>query len=225
MFGLLLIIISYGALLLLLLPPTITGLIAAVVLFSLGMGLMVYKKVHKIAFWKSRQFLLIPVAIFIVTQIKPPFYDLWLYSSKMQAVAALVHMPVEKLVSIGLSILSVLSVYIIYAALQGIIKLLSYTKQENDFVRSLIFCPVAAIITVMQSQTMIGMEAFSMGYPKFWWSVLIVGAVILLLYCLFRRIIPAILVGAGIFMLISTVNINSEGVCLNRWMFSLRAQQ
>lgn len=207
MFQLLSIIISYVSLLLLIMPATGNGIILISVMFVLGLGLMVHKKIYKVAFWKSKQYALIPVAIFVVAFLGLKFYNRRLFSPKLQLIATMLHMPIETLLLIGSLMLSVLSIYFIYAGLQILIKILFDTNHQNNLARSLIFCLIAAVITVILAQVMIGVKVLSMGYLKFMWGTLIVSVAILLLYCLLGRIIPSIFIGAGIFMVISTINV------------------
>lgn len=202
MFHLLLIIVSYGALLLLLMPATGVGMISTAVILVLGIGLIVYRKIHKAAFWNSKRYFLISVAVFVAAYLGLPFYNRWLPSSKMRAIATMLHMPIEVLLLIGSLILSVLSVYFVYAGLQIIVK-----KLSGSFVRNMMSCLIASVITVILAQMMIDTEILSMGYMNFMWGTLIVFVGILFLYCLLGRIIPSVLIGSGIFMVISTINV------------------
>jgi phosphoglycerol transferase MdoB-like AlkP superfamily enzyme len=103
--------------------------------------------------------------------------------------------------------LSVLCVYFLYAVLQTIVKKLSDSNPQKDFEKSIVSCLCISVVTVILAQIMIDTDAISMGYFKFIWGVLIVSVVILFLYCLLGRIIPSIVFGAGVFMVISTINV------------------
>lgn len=207
MFPLILLIISYGSLLVLLMPATGIGIISTAVMLVAGFALIFYKKAYKIAFWKDKQYYIIPVAMFAAAHCGLMFYNRWLPSSKMQAIATMIQMPIETFLLIGAVVLSVLSVYFIYAVLQTIIKKLSDADEKNDFARSILASVIAAVTTVILTQIMIDAEVLSMGYGKFIWAILIVLAVILFLFCVFGKAIPAILLGTGIFMIISTINV------------------
>ncbi len=207
MFQLLLITISYGALLLLLMPTTVAGIISTAIIFVLGLSLMVYKKVHKITFWECKQYILIPFSIFVGASLGLTFYSRCLTSPKTQMIATLLHMSTKTTLLIGSVLLAVLSVYFIYAGLQMIIKKDTATHQKSDLVRMAISCIIAAPTTVALSQFMIDIKVFSMGYLKFCVGALIVLVAILFLYCLLGRIIPSIIIGTGIFMVISTINV------------------
>lgn len=207
MLHLLLIIISYGALLLLLMPATGVGIVSTAVAFAIGVCVIIFSKVYKIAFWKNRSYLLISAALLIAATFGVNFYDRWIPSSKMQGIAAMVHMPVEMLLLFGSLMLSGLSAYVLYAVLQPIANRFSDTDPRKDFAKHIVLCLAASAVTVVLAQVMIGTEVFSMGCANFMWGVLAVAAAILFVYCLLGRVIPAIFLGAGFFMVISTVNV------------------
>lgn len=200
MFELLLLVISYGAMLLLLMPPTGAGVISAAVMFALGVGLMICKKSHRICFWKSKQYYLIPSAALIVMCMAPFFYIRWLPSSKMQAIASIFHMTIEAMLIVGAILLAVLSIYFVYSALQMI-------ASQSAFKRNVICSIIASVVTVILAQIMINVPILSMGCLNFMWGVLIVASVILLLYCLLGKGLLAVSIGTGIFMVISTINV------------------
>ena len=93
------------------------------------------------------------------------------------------------------------------AGMQAILQKISDTVGQNAFVRNLAYCLIAAVVTVILAQIMIVTTVFSMGFLKFMWGVLIVLVAILLLYCFFGKIMPSVLLGSGIFMVISTINV------------------
>ena len=207
MFQLLLMAISYGALLLLLMSTTVVGIILATIIFVLGLGLMIFKKVHKNAFWKCKQYILIPFSIVISASLGLIFYNYQISSPNIQAMATKLHMSVETVLIIASVLLATLSVYFIYFALQMLIKCNSNNQPKFDFIKKAISCLIAAPATVALSQFMIDIKVFSMGFQKFCVGTIIVLVAILLLYCLLGRIIPSIIVGTGIFMIISTINV------------------
>lgn len=206
MFQLLLNIISYGALLLLLMPPTDVGIISTAVVLIIGIGVIIWRKAYRVAPWENKQYYLISIALVIAATLGLSFYNRWLPSSKVQGIAAVLHMPVKMFLLIGSLVLAGLSLYALYAALQAIVKRLSDTDPLNDFSRSIVSCIFASVVTVILAQIMVDTEALSMGYFRFAWGILIVSVAILFMNCLFGRIMPAILVGAGVFMVISTIN-------------------
>ena len=201
------IIISYGAFLALIMPASGEGIVATLAAFVIGNCWMLYKKTHKIQFCKNKQYPLIFAAILIVIYFGWSFYIQWLPSSKMQTIANMLYMSVDKMLLIGTLLLSGLSVYSVYVVLQAIIKNFFDINLKNDLVKIIISCVVASAVTVMLAQVMVDTKVFSMGCFKFAWGVLIVFAAIIFVYCLFGRIVPAILLGSGLFMVISTVNV------------------
>ena len=208
MFQLLFTIVSFGALLLLLMRATIVGILLTAVLFACGVGLIIYRKKHKIVLPNNkRHFLIMIAAVLISSYFGLVFYNRWMPSSKIQAIVVALQLPRETILSISSFVLAALSVFFVYIGLIKIIKLLSNITAKNEFVSSLVYCSITSVVMVMVSQIMINTTAVSMGYEKFMWAVWIVEVVILLLYCVFGKILPSIFVGAGIFMVISTVNV------------------
>ncbi len=206
MFHLFLLIMSYGAFLLSLMPATGEGIIVTAAALIIGIGLIFYKKIHKVTFLKNKQYFLVPFVGLVAAASGFSFYNCWLPSSKIRAIASVINIPVEMILLAGSLILSVMSVYFICVALQIIAKKLSDTNPKNDFKKSLISCIIVSVITVILSQVMAGAGWLSMGYLNFICCVLIVSAVILLIYCLIGRIIPSIISGSVLFMIISTIN-------------------
>lgn len=207
MFQLLLLIISFGSLLLLLMPASVHGIISAAAVFALGAGLIVRNKFYRGFLRINKRYSLILVAVSIVAGLGVFFYNRWLPSSKMQAIATLLHMSIETMLLIGSFVLAVLAFYFTYSILQTIIEAICSSIPQNSFAIGILFSLVASVITVILAQVMIGAEALSMGYLNFMWGVLIVSVVILFLYCLIGRIVPSIAIGTGLFMLISTANV------------------
>lgn len=201
MFQLLSLIISYGALLLLLMPPTGAGIVSATVIFVIGICVMVYKKAHRLTFWKNRRYSLLFAVMLTVLWFGLVFYNRWLPSSKMQAIATILHMSIETMLLMGALMLSTLSIYFVYTGLQII------SHHPNNFGKNILLSIFAAVVTAIIAQVMINTPIFSMGIWRFAWGGLTVSVAILFLYCLFGKIMPAILLGSGTFMVISTVNV------------------
>ncbi len=205
MLPLLLIIISYASLLLLLMPATGIGVITMVGILIVGIGLILYKNVYKMALGKRNY--LIPIAMFISTYLGLVFYNRWIPSSKMEMMATMIHMPTETMLLIGSLLLTVLSVYFIYAVLEITIEKTPNTDEKNNFLKAIISCVIAAVVTVISAQIMIETEVLSMGYVNFIWAILIVLTAILFLLCLLGKAMLSILLGTGIFMIVSTINV------------------
>lgn len=206
MLPLLFIIISYGALLLLLMPPTGVGIIATAVVLMIGIGVIIWRKAYRVVPRKNKQYYLIPVVLILAATMGLCFYNRWLPSSKVQGIASVLHIPVKMFLLIGSLVLAGLSLYVLYAALQAIVKRLPDANPLDDFSSSIVSCILASVVTVILAQVMVDTDVRSMGYFHFVWGILIVSVAILLMNCLFGRIMPAILVGAGAFMVISTIN-------------------
>jgi len=205
MFSLFFLIVSYGTFLLLLMPATTQGIIFTAAAFVIGTILLVLKKPHKSTFQKKSSYFLISILSVIACGLA--FYNRWLPSSKMQAIASICHMSIRGMLVLLTLIFSVLSIYFLYTLLQIIAKKTLEYYPKNYFERGVVFSVVVAIVTVILAQIMIDVAVLSMGYFRFFWGVLVVSVVILLLFCLLGRIIPSVTIGAGIFMLISTINV------------------
>lgn len=61
------IIISYGALLLLLMPPTDVGIIETAVVLMIGIGVIIWRKAYRVVPRKNKQYYLIPVVLVLAT--------------------------------------------------------------------------------------------------------------------------------------------------------------
>lgn len=193
--------------LLLLMPATGAGAIAAAVMLAMGIAWIIHKKVYQRAFWKSRQYFLGLVVIFVAAYLGLVFYDRWLPSRELQVIAASLGMPLETTLLTAAGILGTLSIPFLYTGIQTITQKHFGANQENSFTGSLLSCLLVSVVTVMLAQVMIDVPVLSMGESNFSWGILIVAAVILIFYCLFGKIVPSIFVGAGIFMVISTINV------------------
>ena len=201
MFLLLLLVLSYGSLLILLMPATGIGILSAAIAFVFGLGFMIFKKVHQICFWKHKQYRLFLISALIVPYFGLLFYNRWLPSSKMQAIASIFCISIETFLLIASLALSIASAYFICLVLQ------ITRNMQNSFAKNLICSLFAAVITVIAAQIMINIPAFSMGCLKFLLGVMIVSTAILFTFCLLGRIVASVFLGSGIFMIISTVNI------------------
>lgn len=206
MFNLMLIILSFGALVLVLMPATVIGIISSIMMYILGISLIVYKKFYEVLFWKKKDNLLILATLLIVIINGLIFYNRWIPSSKMGVIASTIYMSVDAMLFVGTLVLSALSFYFTYVMLQITLKKFSTINAKNIIVRNLFFVLLSAVIIVILAQIMIEVTCFSMGFWNFIKGVLIVFVVILLFYCLSGRIISSILFGMGPFMIISTIN-------------------
>ncbi len=206
MFQSLWLVISYGSLLILLIPSTGIGFISAAVMLVLGIAWMAYKKVLRVAFWKHKSYPLLGCTVFLAASIGLSFYKQLSSSGRMHTMASMLHISVMTILLPSCLVLSLLSTYFIYAALQATARTLSGITRQNALAGGLIACALASLITVMLSQVMIETKIISMDVVNLLFGGLIVLAVISFLYCLLGRIVASVAIGSGIFMLISTIN-------------------
>lgn len=199
MFQLLMLIASYGSFLLLLMPPTGPGVLTAAFLFLIGLAVLIRGYNRKVYFEEKLQLRLIPASALTVCCLAPFFYNRWLPSSKMQAIAAIFHLSVESLLLIGAVALSALSFYIVWTWMHRMANL------RNGFTGNILISILAAVVTVCLAQIMLALSVLSMGIPNFLWAVAIVAVLILLLYCLFGKFVLPACIGSGVFMIVSTV--------------------
>lgn len=184
MFQSLWLVISYGSLLILLIPSTGIGFISAAAMLVLGIAWMAYKKVLRVAFWKHKSYPLLGCTVFAAAVAGVAFYKQMFISYKMNVLAAMLHMSVETILLPSCLVLSLLSTYFIYAALQATARKLSGITWQNSLAGGLIACALASLITVMLSQVMIETKIISMDVVNLLFGGLIVLAAISFLYCL-----------------------------------------
>ncbi len=206
MLNLLYIVISYGALLLLLMPATSKGILFCATMFAIGTALISFKKYHKVAFWKRKQYFPISVIVFIVAYLGVSFYDRWLCVYQLEIIAHRFHMTMETMLQIASIVLAAFAFYFIYGILQTVTKTLGDINLKSRWIINVFFIVALSILTVVLSHVMLDVEVMSMGYVNFFWGVLIIVVVILFLLCLTGRVVPSVVVGAGLFMIISTIN-------------------
>lgn len=207
MFYLLFNIVSYVSLLLLLMPVRVRGIITVAVMIVLGIGLIVCRKANYAPAGKKVRYSLIPAAVLIDMQLGLIFYKRWILSSKIRFVAGMLHLSGEVLLGLGTAALAMLALYVTYSMLRLIGEALETVNQKSGFAGNLLCGLMAAVMTVLLAQILIEAGMLSMGWRKFLGGVLIVSAGIALLYGLFGRITPAILLGSGLFLVIATINV------------------
>lgn len=200
-------IISVTSLLLLLMPTSVGGMITTAVVFLLITGLIIYKKPNTPTYETCDPQFFHPVSILISLCLGLLFYDRWSSAAEWIKTTAVLYVSIRILLFVAAAALVALSLKLVRAAIHWLFKKLSEITEKNAFTRELVSCLLAAVVTVVLAQTMIEAAAFSMGFFKFLVGVLIVSVAILLLYCLLTRCIPAIAIGTGLFMVISTINV------------------
>ena len=196
-------LLSYLALFGLMMPSTISGIVQAFLVFVPGLVLILWKKPQRKRKLIDTRHLL--GGAFLAVILGVHFYNIWLPSSRLALVGEMVNIPARVLLLGATVILCTLSVL----TLSGLLRQGARLWAENGkkpAARHLFCILIAAGVTVVLAQITIEASIFSMGIGNFLAGVLVVAAVIALLHCLFGRVRLSILVGTGIFMLISTAN-------------------
>lgn len=78
---------------------------------------------------------------------------------------------------------------------------------KKALIKDLICCCIASVSAVSLAQFMIGVKVLSMGAVNFCMGFLIVFAVILLFYAIFKMVTPSIFICSTVFMVMSTINV------------------
>ncbi len=197
------ILLSYVALFGLMMPTTLSGIVQAFLVFVPGLVLILWKKPQGRRKLIDTSHLLGSAVLAALLGVH--FYNIWLPSSRLALVAGMVNVPKYLLLLAATVTLGLLSVISLSGLLMQAGKLWSESGKK-PLARDLFCCFLASGIAVVLAQIMIETSIFPMGIVKLFAGVLVVSAVIALLYCLFGRVRLSILVGTGIFMLISTIN-------------------
>ncbi len=198
-------IVSFLSLLLLLVPASVTRIIEIMILFAFGVVLIVQKKPMCRSSLKDKKSLV--VAIPVVAYLSFCFCKRWIPNRSIRTIFAMFHMSTEITVAIGSVIISILAIYFLCCMIQKIKHVISEPPEGREIERDLWCCLIAAVITVILSQIMIGVEIFSMGIFKFLVATLIVSVVILVLYCLSGNMKISVVLATLIFIFISTINV------------------
>lgn len=195
--------VSYGAFLLLIMPINIMGIAGAAVCFTLGICFL-WTKPLKIEndFWVP---LLISVPV--LGYLGNYFYNSWLPSSAIAAIASVMHLPSDTLIAAAAAVLCICAGYFTTLMIQGAMKRFATKNEKVFFSRDVLCCLVAAAVTVALAQLMIRVDILSMGIINFYWGVALVSVVILFFYCVTGRIEISVSLGTVPFMVISTINV------------------
>lgn len=182
-------IISYTSLLLLIMPATTSGIIQTVLLWLLGVAFFLWKKPQMLEQKQNIPLLLIGAGI--AGYLGYCFYEQWIFSSKVQLIAEILHIPSQVLVIVTAIVLALFAALFI-----------------ASFVRKIYRAPLiwGAIATIALSQLMSNANIFSMGPDKFLLGSGIVLLPVMLLYCICRKQNLSLLLGTLPFMVISTAN-------------------
>jgi len=203
--GILMTIVSFLSLVLLLVPTSKTIIIEFMILFAFGAVLIVRKKPMCGNSLKDKKSLL--VAIPVVAYLGFCFYRRWISSVSIRSILAMFHMSSKVTVTIASVCISVFAIYFLCCIIQKTKHMIYAPPEGREIQRDILCCLIAAVITVILSQIMIGVEIFSMGIFKFLVTTLIVSVVILVPYCLSGNMKISVISATLIFMFISTVNV------------------
>lgn len=180
-------IISYTSLLLLIMPATTSGIIQTVLLWLLGSAFFLWKKPQLLGQKQNISLLLIGAGI--AGYLGYCFYEQWIFSSKVQMIAEILHIPSQVLVIVTTIVFALFANIYIYILMLQQIPLIS-----------------GALATIALSQFMIDVNLFSMGPGMFLLGAGIVFLPVMLLYCICRKQNLSLLLGTLPFMVISTAN-------------------
>lgn len=194
---------SYLALLLLIMPATTAGMVKTAILLILGLAWIIWKKPSIRSSLEDKTAFL-AAALFTIN-LSCCFYSRWTPSSKVRAIAAILHMSNRMLIIVTAVCLFPLAALFLSGVLQKIRARLAGEKQL--WKRDVSCCLIASAAVAALSQLMVGAAILSMGLLKFVWGILIVCVVILALYCLCGEIRVSIALGTCPFMIVSTANV------------------
>lgn len=196
---------SYCAILLLTMPATGEGVLQTGILLACGVAVLLWRRPwargKKIQPSKPAYF----AAALFALALGCKFYERWLPSSKVRAIASFVHLPHQAFIAAIAAALALCAVYAVSHVLQRGMRILQ--KGEKPLLRSVDSCLAATFATVALSQWMIGAEVFSMGYFKFACGMLLVAVAIGSLFLLSGSMTVSAVLGTSLFMLLSTVNV------------------
>lgn len=194
--------VSYTALLILLMPATVTGMLQTVFPLLLGLGVIVWK--HPRTTFRRETAVCDGLALLLNTCLGLHFYSQWIPSSKVQTLASMLRLPHRLLVAAaaaGLALCAVIAVSAIMQKGRAVLRAKEATPANHIRI-----CIVTAFVLTVLEQWSIEMELLSMGGFRFLWNVLIVTVVLLLLYCVSRSVRLSAALGGSLFMVHATVN-------------------
>lgn len=197
---------SYLAILLLLMHASPVGIMQTAALLVGGILFVIWKKPKVTIELFTKEFVII--ALEIVCYLGYVFFERWVTSSKLRAIANLLHVSAELFVLSATIVLSICALILVIYVLHNIFSVLNNLSEKHSLSKNLICGFVASVVTLILTQIMIiETDIFLMGPVKFCWGVIIVYVVVVLLYCVLGRIKLSIMIGTALFMLISTVNV------------------
>lgn len=198
---------SYGAFLLLIMPATVKGIAATGALFVFGSYFLLTGSLKREAESGMKRCILLFISASILIYLGFHFYNQWLPSSVVHAIAYVLHLPSAVLIVATAAVLGLCACRFVLLSLQFLYKRLTTKEEKQFFSRDLLCCFAAAAITVALSQVMIRVDILSMGIMKYCWGAVVVSVVILFFYCITGGIGVSVSLGTALFMVISTVNV------------------
>ncbi len=206
MLHMLLICLSWGALLFLLLPTAGTGIIFIALAFFAGCGLMLWRK-HYEHFFRGRLqwFALPPSCIFAVT-LGLAFYTHWLPSSKVSAISTLLHIPLPIFLTAISCILVSLAACFLFTLLSTLANAVKDASPKKALVAEILLCSLAAILSVILPHQMLELSPLSMGGVHFLWNAALSAALILLFFFLTGKLLFSVGLVGSLVMLLATVS-------------------
>ncbi len=196
---------SYTAFLLLTMAASAEGMAFAALFLILGALLMICKSVNFSGkFWTNYSFY-IAIALSIYSGMA--FYKQWLPSSAVSSIASKFRLPTDVFIIIVATVLSACAVWFIHFLLKYMHDLLTNLTRKKSFSSIFICVSIVSTVTVFMSQTMMGATMISIGVIKGFFGALIIAVTILALYCLTGATKTSIILGSGVFMLLSTINV------------------
>lgn len=187
-------------------PPTTNGIISVAAGAVLGV-IAIFANKHQVnKIWNKDYLIAYGVSALISAYMGIGFYERWFYSSKVNAIASWIGIPQNVLMIATASVLAVCSIWVIGNALGWILKILRHADVDGFF-KSILCAVIAAYVTVISSQGMLGVELTGMGMLNLAMATLIVLIVILFWYALFGRITLSVVLGITPFFVLSTANV------------------
>ena len=199
--------VSYGAFLLLIMSATIKGIAVTGALFLLGACLLLRIASRIEIETGTRLWVSLLVSAALLAYLGCYFYQQWLPSSAIRAIASMMHLPSAVLIGAVAAGLGLCACYFVLLVMQFIARQLAAKDEKQLFSRDLLCCVIASVVMVALAQVMIGVDIRSMRIVNFCWGVMLVAVVILFFYCVTGRIGISVPLGTLLFLVISTVNV------------------
>ena len=198
-------ILSCLALLVLLLPMTRWGILIGVPLLLVTAFLVIRSKPQNKTAQISKRAVL--SAALLLTPSALVFFIQWLPSYRVSQIAQLLHLPPAVPVAAATVFLWACAASFTAGFFQRIRQMPRLCGIRGSVAADLAICLLLAGLSVVFGQTMIAVPVLYMGLGKFLWGTAAVFVLLLILYTLTGRVNTAALLGMGLILLISTVNV------------------